>query len=85
MWFSNAFGNSLLTTSRTIPSICSFFPFHGSGSAPSANPQISLAIYKTMDVENNPELLSVIKGATIYGIERKDPLNKTIKKLDLIS
>ncbi len=47
------------------------------------NPQISLAIYKTMDVEKNPELLSIIRGTTIYGIERKDPLNKVIKSLDL--
>lgn len=49
------------------------------------NPQISLAIYKTMDVEKNPELLSVIKGARIYGIECKSPLNKIIKRIDLIS
>ncbi len=49
----------------------------------SNNPQISLAIYKTMDVEKNPELLQIIEGTTIYGIERKDPLNKVIKKLNL--
>lgn len=49
------------------------------------NPQICLAIYKTMDVEKNPELLSVIRGSRIYGIERKSPLNKVIKKIDLSS
>ena len=49
------------------------------------NPQICLAIYKTMDVEKNPELLSVIEGSRIYGIERKSPLNKVIKRIDLSS
>ena len=49
------------------------------------NPQICLAIYKTMDVEKNPELLSVLGGSRIYGIERKSPLNKVIKRIDLSS
>ncbi|MDH5439246.1 MAG: AAA family ATPase [Candidatus Bathyarchaeota archaeon] len=47
------------------------------------NPQICLAIYKTMDVEKNPELLSVITGSAIYGIERRSPLDKVIKRIDL--
>ena len=47
------------------------------------NPQISLAIYKTMDIEKNPELLSIIKDARLYGLERKGPLNKVIKRLNL--
>ena len=47
------------------------------------NPQISLAIYKTMDVEKNPELLSFLGGSRTYGIERKSPLNKVIKRIDL--
>lgn len=49
------------------------------------NPQISLAIYKTMDIEKNPELLSNISVATIYGVERKGPLSKVIKELNLTS
>lgn len=49
------------------------------------NPQICLAMYKTMDVEKNQELLSVIKSARVYGIERKSPLNKVIKRIYLSS
>ncbi len=47
------------------------------------NPQICLAIYKTMDVEKNPGLLSVIERSSIYGIERKNPLEKIVKRIDL--
>jgi len=49
------------------------------------NPQICLAIHKTMDIEKNPELLSIIGGSRIYGIECKSPLNKVIKRIDLSS
>ena len=47
------------------------------------NPQVCLAIYKTMDVEKNPELLSAIEGSAIYGIERKSSLDKVIKRIGL--
>ena len=47
------------------------------------NPQICLAIYKTKDVEMNPELLSVIRTARIYRIERKSPLKKVIERIHL--
>ena len=65
--------------------IATFIEYITAISSDPSNPQICLAIYKTMDVEKNSELLSFLGGSRIYGIERKSPLNKVIKRIYLSS